>query len=127
MRAGRIEQVGPPEEVWRHPATEFVARFLGYNVTGVFGSGPAAVRPGGIRLLSSDQLSSDQLSSRPAPGGPVAGVVTGRTFRRDHFLVRVKVADGDPLEVAVFGDDVASVGDAVQLAVDPDALIPLPE
>ncbi|HUF85656.1 MAG TPA: TOBE domain-containing protein, partial [Acidimicrobiia bacterium] len=122
MRAGRIEQVGPPEEVWRHPATEFVARFLGYNVTAVFGSGLAAVRPDGIRLLSSDQL-----SSRQAAGGPVAGVVTGRTFRRDRFLVRVKVADGEPLEVAVFGDDVPSVGDPVQLAVDQAALIPLPE
>lgn len=29
MRAGRIEQVGPPEEVYEQPATEFVAGFLG--------------------------------------------------------------------------------------------------
>ena len=29
MSAGRIEQVGPPEEVYNTPATEFVARFLG--------------------------------------------------------------------------------------------------
>jgi thiamine transport system ATP-binding protein len=111
MRAGRIEQVGPPEEVWRRPATEFVARFLGYNVTDVFGSTRVAVRPDGLRLVR---------------GGPVGGVVTGRTFRRDHFLVRVKVADAVPVEVAVAGDDVPSVGDPVELAADPDALIPLP-
>ncbi len=29
MRHGRIEQVGPPEEVYEHPGTEFVAGFLG--------------------------------------------------------------------------------------------------
>lgn len=29
MNAGRIEQVGSPDEVFHHPATEFVMRFLG--------------------------------------------------------------------------------------------------
>ncbi|ESR22517.1 ABC transporter ATP-binding protein [Lutibaculum baratangense] len=29
MSAGRVEQVGPPEEVYNTPANEFVARFLG--------------------------------------------------------------------------------------------------
>jgi ABC-type Fe3+/spermidine/putrescine transport system ATPase subunit len=29
MEAGRVEQVGRPEEVYRRPATAFVARFLG--------------------------------------------------------------------------------------------------
>jgi putative spermidine/putrescine transport system ATP-binding protein/spermidine/putrescine transport system ATP-binding protein len=29
MSAGRVEQVGPPEEVYNTPASEFVARFLG--------------------------------------------------------------------------------------------------
>src|SRR5262249_61945341 len=29
MDAGRVEQVGRPEEVYRRPATPFVARFLG--------------------------------------------------------------------------------------------------
>src|SRR5207302_8721057 len=29
MNRGRIEQLGPPEEVYEHPATRFVAEFLG--------------------------------------------------------------------------------------------------
>jgi ABC-type Fe3+/spermidine/putrescine transport system ATPase subunit len=29
MEAGRVEQIGRPEEVYRRPATAFVARFLG--------------------------------------------------------------------------------------------------
>ena len=30
MRAGRIEQAGPPQEVWQRPASEPTARFLGF-------------------------------------------------------------------------------------------------
>jgi thiamine transport system ATP-binding protein len=110
MRAGRFEQVGPPADVWKRPVTEFVARFLGYNVTSLLGPGRAAVRPDGLHL---------------APEGPLAGIVTARTFHRDHFLIRVKVADGSPLEVAVRGDTVPEVGDAVTLAAEPGAVVPL--
>jgi thiamine transport system ATP-binding protein len=110
MRAGRIEQVGGPADVWKRPATEFVARFLGYNVTAALGPARAAVRPDGLRL---------------APDGTITGIVTARTFRRDHFLVRVKVAEGDPLEVAVRGEAVPEVGDAVGLEAEPGAVITL--
>ncbi len=114
MRAGRVEQVGAPLEVWRRPATEFVARFLGWNVTGLLGEGPAAsasaragIRPDGLGVVAEGEL---------------AGVVTARTFRRDHFLVRVRV-DSEELDVAVRGDAVPAVGDAVRLAVDPAAVV----
>jgi len=112
MHEGRVEQLGTPVDVWKHPATEFVARFLGYNVTDVLGGGRIGVRPDGVRV---------------APDGPVTGVVTARTFRRDHFLLEVKVADGPPLEVAATGARVPAVGDAVRLVVDPEAVVPLPE
>ena len=112
MRAGRIEQMGGPEEVWRNPATEFVARFLGYNVTEQLGRRRAAVRPDGLRLDAD---------------GPITGVVIRRTFRRDHFLVTVKVADGAPLEVAVRGGTVPDLGDLVHVAVEPSAVVELPD
>jgi thiamine transport system ATP-binding protein len=111
MRAGRIEQVGGPEDVWRNPGTEFVARFLGYNVTDQLGR-RVAVRPDGLRLDA---------------GGVITGVVIRRTFRRDHFLVTVKVADGAPLEVAVRDETVPDLGDAVNIAVDASAVVALPE
>jgi ABC-type Fe3+/spermidine/putrescine transport system ATPase subunit len=31
MNAGRIEQVGPPEDIYARPRTEFVARFMGFS------------------------------------------------------------------------------------------------
>ena len=58
--------------------------------------------------------------------GPVVGVVTARTFRRDHFLLEVRVADGPSFEVAVTGDRVPAAGDAVRLAADPGAIVALP-
>jgi thiamine transport system ATP-binding protein len=121
MRAGRIEQVGPAIEVWRRPATEFVARFLGWNVI----DDPAD--PGSGRRLA---IRPDGLV--PNADGPLAGVVVARTFRRDHFLLRVRVdapsatpRDGLTLEVAVRGDAVPAVGELVRLAVDPAAVVVL--
>jgi thiamine transport system ATP-binding protein len=76
MEAGRVAQSGTPSEVWDHPADPFVARFLGWNVTRAFGCGLVAVRPEGLRL---------------AALGGASGVVSGRTFRRDHYLVEVEV------------------------------------
>ncbi len=116
MRAGRIEQVGTPLEVWQRPATEFVARFLGYNLTEAFGDGRVGIRPDGVHVARAAAASGSGV-------GGVDGVVVARAFRRDHFLLRVKVADGDPLEIAVTGAPVPAVGDAVHLVADPDAVV----
>ncbi len=44
MRDGRLEQVGTPDEVWRLPATTFVARFVGSPAMNLLpGDGP--IRP----------------------------------------------------------------------------------
>lgn len=62
MRAGRIEQVGPPLDLWRQPANDFVADFLGGHaiidvevVDGVadtpYGPIPADGRPDGPAAL----------------------------------------------------------------------------
>jgi thiamine transport system ATP-binding protein len=82
---GRVEQDAPAVTVWQAPANAFVAEFLGYNVTEAFG-GLLAVRPDDLRLT---------------PDGPVAVTVVDRTFRRDHFRVRVRTDGGEVLEVAV--------------------------
>ncbi len=111
MHDGRIEQLASPVEVWEHPVNEFVARFLGYNVTDTLGHGRVAIRPDSLRV---------------DPEGSVAGVVTARTFRRDHFLLEVKVAGGAPLEVAAAGNRIPAVGEPVRLAVDEAAVVALP-
>lgn len=120
MHAGRIEQVGRPVDVWERPANAFVARFLGWNVTSTFSGGPAAVRPDAVRVVAA------------GTPGSVPGTVVARTFRRDHYLLGVRLdgldqLDGDAVEaeVAVGSGSVADVGEQVSLAVDGDDLVPL--
>ena len=119
MHAGRIEQVGTPAEVWQRPANPFVARFLGWNVTRAFSETPAAVRPEAVRVVDPDRAR-----------GSVAGTVTARTFRRDHFLLEVRVDalrdDAEPVQVEVPVDaaHVPDVADRVALVAHPDELVP---
>jgi thiamine transport system ATP-binding protein len=130
LRDGRVEQVGPPEEVWRAPATEFAARFLGFtNVLPVHTDGGGPTTAFGPLRTPAGSPPSRRLAVRPDglrldPSGPVHGVVTRTTFRRDHFLVHVDTerASGlGPLEVAA--PNPPTVGAQVALDLDPDAVV----
>jgi thiamine transport system ATP-binding protein len=112
VHAGRIEQIGTPVEVWRRPASEFVARFLGWNITDALGDAPCAVRPDAVRV---------------APDGQLAGTVVERTFRRDHFLVRVALSGRDDVLDVVIRDAVPpEPGHSLRLAVDADGVVRFP-
>jgi putative spermidine/putrescine transport system ATP-binding protein len=94
FRAGRIEQVGSPAEVYERPATEFVAGFVGTsNVLGpaaaqhVLGSdGLWSVRPEKIRLITGDGMVGPD--ERAADGMVVEVVYAGPTTR---FVVDLEV------------------------------------
>jgi spermidine/putrescine transport system ATP-binding protein len=55
MDAGRIEQLGPPTELYERPATAFVAGFLGVSNL-LFGD---VVERGRVRLASGEEMSAD--------------------------------------------------------------------
>jgi thiamine transport system ATP-binding protein len=119
MRSGTIEQVGPPEEVWRHPATfDGTVDADGIRCAwGLFprsGASPRAAGP--VRLAARPD------ALRLAAEGPVPGRVTGTTFRRDHFQVQIDTEIG-ALEVAA--DAPPALGDLVRVALDPEALVVL--
>lgn len=118
LEAGRFEQVGSPEELWTRPATPFVADFLGWNVTRAFAPGLAAVRPDALTL---------RLDGTPGSRPGLAGTVSGRTFRRDHWRVRVALADGEQLDVELRDARPPELGAPVSLAVDPADIVPLPD
>jgi hypothetical protein len=78
-----------------------------------------AVRPEAIRVVDDGRVSVE---------------VVARTFRRDHFLLDVHVADGVTsdaaperlqVEVPVDSHRVPDVGDRLRLAADDDALVPV--
>jgi thiamine transport system ATP-binding protein len=112
LRDGRVEQTGTPRDVWHRPANAFVAGFLGWNVTRVFGGSLGAVRPEHVELAS--------------PGNGCDGTVVGRTFRRDHFLVQVHARDGSTVRTVVGLDaPLPEVGAEVGLRADPANLLRL--
>ena len=78
MMGGRLRQLGTPSEVWRHPASEPVARFLGY--TTVLDAGTArlvdpsatsalALRPAAVVVADGGQPTATIVSSTPAVEG----------------------------------------------------------
>ena len=114
LHAGRVEQVGPPTELWRRPASDFVAGFLGWNVVTLDGAEPrrVAIRPDALKL---------------ARDGAVAGEVQTRSFRRDHWRVRIALEPGGQAVEAIVRDaEPPAIGARVHLAIDADGTVDLP-
>jgi thiamine transport system ATP-binding protein len=129
LRSGRVEQAGPPQAVWRAPATEFVARFLGFANVVDATAGPGGIRtPWGTLPSRGAATGRVRIAGRPDAfrldgGAAVRGRVTTTTFRRDHFLVHVATELG---ELQVAAPTAPPVGDTVGVGIDPDALVVLP-
>jgi iron(III) transport system ATP-binding protein len=122
MRAGRLEQVGTPVEVYARPATRFVADFVGrVNFLPVVAGGRsllAVVRPEAIRLEPPGAAPS--ALSRGRVGKAVfLGDVAEYEVTVDQGVLLVSVAD--PLAQGLFreGDLVA-----VRMPDPPVALVP---
>ena len=89
---GRVEQIGPPDQLYDEPANDFVMRFLG-PVTQL---GPDLVRPHDLELHATDpDASAGAAGAGVAAGAAVAGTVERIT--RVGFEVRVDVRVGDQL------------------------------
>ncbi len=135
MRDGRLEQIAPPDELYAHPATAFVAEFVGtmnripavLSVTGAKvlgrivqvhdrGGRPtgenviALVRPEGLAIAKADT------------GG---GIVTGKTFLGS--VSRVLVLLSDAFSVSVDLPSIAAsslgIGDSVEVTVTADSVL----
>jgi putative spermidine/putrescine transport system ATP-binding protein len=109
MRAGHIEQAGPPRAVYSEPSTLFVADFLGgANLVPV----DATSADGGWRATATDGTAIPA----PPPADGTAGPAT-LMIRQEHMRW---LAPGDVADVAVpaIVAAVAYRGQSVQLAVD---------
>jgi putative spermidine/putrescine transport system ATP-binding protein len=125
MSEGRIEQVGTPIEVYEHPATDFVAGFIGISNVLERGSRHVTIRPEKIRILDD--------GDRPDPGahveeGRIADVVYVGSVTR-YF---VDLAEGGRLVVVQqnlepAGDLSAARGRRVRLAWQPEQSIEIRE
>jgi ABC-type Fe3+/spermidine/putrescine transport system ATPase subunit len=81
MDAGRIAQIGTPHEVYEHPASRFVADFIGIaNIIALEGGGWMALRPEKITLSA----------ARPALPQTVAGRIVDVAYEGDRSLYHVE-------------------------------------
>jgi ABC-type Fe3+/spermidine/putrescine transport system ATPase subunit len=143
MQAGRIEQLGAPEDIYRMPANLFVAQFMGTTniMAGIVGArkgetvdvrvGPSDLLVTGLDAREGEAVS---LCLRPealrivhaGDGGAARPARIEATVRKAEFigaLVRLEaeLADGTPLKIAVLDDPRAnaSPGSRIVLAYDP--------
>ena len=130
LHRGRIRQVDTPEELWRRPATEFVARFLGFeNFADVEVKAGSATTPwGAIPTHLPD--GRHRVVIRPdgaalSPTGSLAGTVEATTFVAGQTRVEVNCS-GQPLVVQTAGTGPPR-GSRVLVEIDPERVVTLSE
>jgi thiamine transport system ATP-binding protein len=131
MKDGSVAQEGTPEQVWREPAGEWVARFLGFdNITDAHISNGVAQTSFGRFGITSEVSGSHRLVIRPdgftiSADGTIQGTVVTRSFRGGHYQLQVDTGTGALLEMGIDERPVPTVGETVTLSVDPEAVVVL--
>jgi ABC-type Fe3+/spermidine/putrescine transport system ATPase subunit len=153
MEHGRVEQIGRPDEVYRRPATPFVARFLGranFLAGAVVGSEAGrtvvALDGGGLSIVAGPReglasgrpvhvvIRQENIRLEPplagaGPAGPnhFAATIVFHAFAGQTHHYVVQLADGRELEVAAPGATVPLArGVRTLVAWRPEDVILLP-
>ena len=109
MNAGRLEQVGTPQQIYDRPASEFVAQFVGHanRVAG------GILRPESIGIVAA------------ATPGARAATVESVAFHGASSEIAVRTAEGARLIVAADGSAPARYppGSAIAITWPPEAVI----
>jgi putative spermidine/putrescine transport system ATP-binding protein len=109
MNSGRIEQAGPPREVFNSPKTAFVAQFMGGHNVIATDQGKIAVRADRLKLYPSGE-------SRAR----LAGVVRGIEYQGTHIQVTLAAQDATELTATLNEAefDAFAVRPGQQVAID---------
>jgi ABC-type Fe3+/spermidine/putrescine transport system ATPase subunit len=143
MHAGRVVQMGTPEEVYRRPASAWAARFLGLTNlvrARAVERGLVETEIGDWRLEIGDWESGigdwreGQLLIRPEAArlgevGPnvLRGVVTERSFRGGHYRLGLRHASGIEMTFNFAASTaLPAPGEPIIISLDPRALALLP-
>ena len=148
MNSGRMEQIGPPELIYRQPATAFVARFLGLTNLAegkVIDRGRIASEWGEISATTNDHRPGDRASvlirpeaanlrtadSQVMPStvdNSLQGRLLSRSFRGGRYQVQIQPEIGPRLTFELTTASALSVapGDLVTIQLDPAGVVLLP-
>lgn len=137
MNGGRIEQVGAPIDIYRRPATRFVAGFIGTPAMNFLPVERDGVEDGRIKVRLGDgtilqtgisesdlpaggelTLGSRAEAVRVEPGGQVRARAEVVERLGDRTLAHVSLADGSVLVAEAGAESTLAVGDEVTLRFD---------
>jgi len=134
MRAGRIDQIGTPEEIYDRPATVFVADFVGaanlHPIRRGTAEGRVATPLGELALAAPAPAGASHICWRPedarllAPGEEAVNALTGRIVSRafQGSFTELYVAAGDT-EVRLHVQGAAHAdGAELRFAIPPERL-----
>ena len=110
MRAGKVVQNATPDELWRQPADDWVARFLGMR----------NIRDDGDRCIV---VPPDAVSVSPGEGA----VVVSAERRGAVVWLRIRLDHGDELDSITTATEHPRAGDRVAVRIDGAATIGVPK
>jgi putative spermidine/putrescine transport system ATP-binding protein len=137
MRAGHLEQLAPPTEVYSRPATSFVAEFVGLSnrLAGDVRGGEVTVRGRTLPLVERDvpdgqvvalvRPEAVTLAAHTSPeSGPLVGTVIAVTFLGATSRVTVDLGDTRVLAQMPTSDaSTLTAGSRVELTIRPDPVL----
>ncbi|MEP7456559.1 ABC transporter ATP-binding protein [Phyllobacterium sp. SB3] len=141
MNAGKVEQIGSPEELYRAPANRFVASFIGnanFLPGHVHADGVTFVVDGGPNIIGRDlnpqanvlmiRPEIVHIARTPADQSPVIeGELMARSYMGSYHDIKVKVGDDRFLDIrlpARMDEEVSlRLGDKVFLSVRPSDVV----
>jgi thiamine transport system ATP-binding protein len=109
MRSGKVVQKATPDDLWRQPADDWVARFLGMRNIRDDGDGCVVIPPEAVTVT------------------PGEGAVVVSTERRGAVVwLRVRLENGDELDSVTTSTDHPRAGERVAVRIDETATIAVP-
>jgi iron(III) transport system ATP-binding protein len=140
MNLGRLEQWATPADLYRRPATRFVAGFVGEGslLPGTAADGALRTELGGVpgrvtgdhEGVAGDSLPVDVLfrASDLRCGGEdgVEGRIAARSFRGADVLYRVELPSGRRVKVLAAGFEDLEIGQAVAVSIAADEVVAFP-
>ncbi|KFC66963.1 SN-glycerol-3-phosphate transport ATP-binding protein UgpC [Devosia sp. LC5] len=144
MDQGRIVQYAPPIEIYRRPATTFVANFVGnppmnlVPVEATHGDGQLQLKADGLTLsplpmssgIAAALANSKSLTlgirpehlaiAEPGTGNAISGTLFANENMGPESLVTIERPDASRLTARIFTDDHIALTDAVTLGFSPE-------
>ena len=135
MAGGRLQQLGTPEEVYRHPATRFVAEFVALgNLLPAHRHGRDWETELGLHVLPAVQASlpaaADTIGEIAIPPDAIVPIsdtggaitVRDRQFLGREYRYRLQLPSGREIVARTAAEEILQAGDRIRLEVDSQRL-----